>query len=83
MEGTNMKTTKVDTWLPIFSGFYGTIWETENDGHKLASVLDFILKHDEGGDDSSLEYRIYENLHGNGVYLTAANYSDLMEKEVA
>ncbi len=22
---------KVDTWLPMFSGFYGTIWETDND----------------------------------------------------
>lgn len=22
---------KVPTWLPVFSGFYGTIWETDND----------------------------------------------------
>ncbi len=22
---------KVGTWLPVFSGFYGTIWETDND----------------------------------------------------
>lgn len=25
------KAIKVSTWLPIFSGFYGTIWETDND----------------------------------------------------
>ena len=24
-----MKLSTVDTWLPVFSGFYGTIWETE------------------------------------------------------
>lgn len=23
--------TKVGTWLPVFSGFYGTIWETDHD----------------------------------------------------
>ena len=26
-----MKTFTVETWLPIFSGFYGTIWETDSD----------------------------------------------------
>lgn len=26
-----MKTTKVSTWLPLFSGFYETIWSTDND----------------------------------------------------
>lgn len=25
-----MKQIKVETWLPIFSGFYGTIWESDN-----------------------------------------------------
>lgn len=25
-----MKTIKVETWLPIFSGFYGTIWESDS-----------------------------------------------------
>lgn len=33
MNTTNNKTKieKVNTWLPVFSGFYGTIWETDND----------------------------------------------------
>jgi len=26
-----MKSFNVDTWLPVFSGFYGTIWETDSD----------------------------------------------------
>lgn len=25
------KASKVETWLPVFSGFYGTIWETDGD----------------------------------------------------
>lgn len=25
-----MKTIKVDTWLPVFSGFYGTCWESDS-----------------------------------------------------
>lgn len=35
-----MKTiTKVDTWLPVFSGFYGTMWETDSDEE---SEIDYI-----------------------------------------
>lgn len=27
----NLNAPKVETWLPVFSGFYGTIWETDYD----------------------------------------------------
>lgn len=31
MKLKTIKEEKVETWLPVFSGFYGTIWETDHD----------------------------------------------------
>jgi len=28
---TKQKTKKIETWLPVFSGFYGTVWESNDD----------------------------------------------------
>lgn len=41
--------------------------------HKLGSILDFILLNE----DADLEMSIYEDLSGNGVCLTAKNYTEL------
>lgn len=56
----------VETWLD---------GETTAHSHKLGSVLQFILENENG---ERYEEEIYERLHSNGVFLTAANYSELV-----
>lgn len=41
--------------------------------HKLGAVLNFILLNE----DDDYEMEVYEDLHGNGVFLTATNYKEL------
>lgn len=61
-------------------GWTGDIEETLTDRHKLGSVLNFILLNENPKD---YEFEIYEQLSGNGVTLSASNFTELVEgKEV-
>jgi hypothetical protein len=39
-----MENIKVDTWLPVFSGFYGTLWETDGDEESEVSEINYQRK---------------------------------------
>lgn len=58
-----MKYSKIETWLPIFSGFYETIWETDNDEEMEIEHLNELRK--EKGlpaiewDDVEWDYKTY------------------------
>lgn len=60
------KTHSVDTWLPVFSGFYGTIWETDND--EEMEIENINEKRRENGilqvitwDDIEWDFKGYQN----------------------
>jgi hypothetical protein len=63
---------KVETWLPIFSGFYGTIWDGEHDAE--FALEDINQKREENGlaplsDDVEIEwdYEGYYNAVAEGI----------------
>jgi len=65
---------RIENWLAEFQ-------DAVLDAHKLGSMLEFILKNEDGGDfeGNGLEWFIYEDLSGNGVTLQAKNYDKLMK----
>ena len=48
-----MKTQKIETWLPVFSGFYGTRWEFDESN--------FLDEHNLTYDDIEVDYLSYRN----------------------
>lgn len=55
---------KVSTWLPVFSGFYGTVWETDGNESEFEYINEQRVKNglDELSDDSTIEWD-YEAYH--------------------
>ena len=68
---TTQSLLKVDTWLPLFSGFYNTIWDTDNDEENELDEINHLRREAHlpecSWDDVEWAYDDYHQAVGKGM----------------